>query len=336
MDASTSGSLTISQRASTIVMSILLNSLMRAFQLHPYTWNWWKDVKVHKNIRYGDTNIKEHLLDIYQPQNPPQKSPVCLYIHGGGFSLLSKNTHWMAALYLARQGYTVFSIDYRLASVAPFPAAVQDTFTAAEWVYKNAEKYGADNSQWVVSGESAGGNLSLGLMLASCFELSDSWAQKIFALNLPLKAVLPICGLLQVSNPQRYTNKKKLSKFIKSRIMAVSKRYLQGKRHPLGDPILPLESNLIAKRTIPPIMTFVGTKDPILDDTRRLEEALKKRDIPHEVQYIPGGIHGFHLAIWRPRAIASWEHQIQFLNRFLSFTDERAKIADEDTEENLG
>ena len=335
MDASTAGPLTISQKASTTVMSILLNSMMRAFQLHPHTWSWWKDVRVHKNIRYSDTDIKEHVLDIYQPKNPPEKSPVCLYIHGGGFSLLSKNTHWMAALYLARQGYTVFSIDYRLASVAPFPAAVQDTFTAADWVFKNAEKYGADNSQWIVSGESAGGNLSLGLMLASCFELSDSWAQKIFALNLPLKAVLPICGFLQVSNPQRYTQKEKLSKFIKSRILAVSKRYLQGKRHPLGDPLLPLESNLVEKRPIPPIMAFVGTKDPVLDDTRRLEAALKKRNVPHEVKYVQEGIHGFHLAIWRPRAIASWQDQIQFLNRFLFFS-EPPNIADEDTEENLG
>jgi acetyl esterase len=336
MDSSTSGALTITQKASTTLMSVLLNSLLRAFQLHPHTWKWWRDVQVQKDICYGETNIKEHFLDIYQPKNPPEKSPVCLYIHGGGFSLLSKNTHWMAALYLARQGYTVFCIDYRLATTAPFPAAVQDTFTAATWIHKNAQKYGADPTQWIVSGESAGGNLSLGLMLASCFELGDSWAQKIFDLNIPIKAVLPICGFLQVSNPQRYTTKPKLSRFIKSRILAVSKRYLQGKRHPLADPILPLESKLQPKRPIPPIMSFVGVKDPVLDDTRRLEAVLKQRGIIHEVTYVPKGIHGFHLAIWRPRAIAAWQAQIRFINRFISFTDEQDDLVEQDTEEILG
>lgn len=335
MDSSTSGALSVSQKASTTVMSVLLNSMMRAFQLHPHTWTWWKEVQVHKDICYGDPTIKEHKLDIYQPKNTPKRSPVCLYIHGGGFSLLSKETHWMAALYLARKGYTVFSINYRLAGKAPFPAAVQDTFTAAEWIHKNAQKYGADPTQWIVSGESAGGNLSLGLTLASCFELGDSWAQKIFDLNLPIKAVLPICGFLQVSNPQRYTKKEKLSLFIKSRISAISKRYLQGKRHPLADPILPLESNLEPKRPLPPMMAFVGTKDPVLDDTRRLEAVLKKRGVIHEITYVPKGIHGFHLAIWRPRAIASWQAQIRFLNRFISFTSESIDLDEMDTEENL-
>ena len=333
MDSSTSGALTFSQKASTTMMSVLLNSLMRAFQLHPHTWSWWKDVQVHKNICYGDPNISDHFLDVYQPKNPPPNSPVCFYIHGGGFSLLSKDTHWMAALYLARQGYTVFTINYRLAGKAPFPAAVQDTFLAAEWVQKNARTYGADPTQWIVSGESAGGNLSLGLTLASCFELGESWAQKIFDLNLPIKATIPICGFLQVSNPQRYTNKKKLSHFIKSRILAVSKRYLRGKRHPLADPILPLESNLEPKRPLPPIMAFVGTKDPVLDDTRRLETVLKKRGVTHEVTYVPKGIHGFHLAIWRPRAVASWQAQIRFLNRFIDFTSESVRLDEQDTEE---
>ena len=336
MDPSTSGSLTFMQRTSTTFMSVFLNSLLRSFRLHPHTWKWWKEVEVIRNVCYGDTSIKEHRLDIYRPKKSPAKSPVCMYIHGGGFTLLSKNTHWMAALFLAKKGYTVFSINYRLAGKAPFPAAVKDTFDAAAWIHEHAEEYGADNTQWIITGESAGGNLSLGLMLASCFELSESWAQRIFDLHLPIKAVLPICGFLQVSNPQRYTQKKKLSALIKSRMLAISKRYLQGKRHPLADPILPLESNLQPKRPIPPIMAFVGTKDPVLDDTRRLEAVLKKRNVTHEVSYIPKAIHGYHLAIWTPKAQESWHAQIQFLNRFVCFTSESIDQGELDTEESLG
>ena len=222
MDSSTSGALTFSQKASTTMMSVLLNSLMRAFQLHPHTWSWWKDVQVHKNICYGDPNISDHVLDISTEKSSPKQSCMLLYSWRRLF-LLSKDTHWMAALYLARQGYTVFTINYRLAGKAPFPAAVQDTFLAAEWVQKNARTYGADPTQWIVSGESAGGNLSLGLTLASCFELGESWSQKIFDLNLPIKATIPICGFLQVSNPQRYTNKKTVALYQKQNLSRIQK-----------------------------------------------------------------------------------------------------------------
>lgn len=322
MDTSTSGPLTFKQKFSTRVMSVFLNGLLTGMRIHPYTWKWWKEVKVTKNVCYGDPSIKEHRLDIYQPKEKKGASPVVFYVHGGGFSILSKDTHWMAALLLARKGYTVFSINYRLATVAPFPAALHDTFTAAAWVHENAQNYGADNKQWLLSGESAGANLCLSLCIASCFQLGDKAAKDIYKLNLPIRLVIPACGLLQVSNPQRYTKKKKLSGFVKSRLMAVCKRYLQGQKHPLADPILLLESNLPPKRHLPPMMAFVGTKDPILDDTRRLEAALLRRKIKHEVVYYPKALHGFHLVVWTKSAKDCWEKQLAFIDKYLFFQPE--------------
>ena len=53
-------------------------------------------------------------------------APVVLYIHGGAFHYLSKDTHWVLALMFARRGYVVFNIDYRLAPVYPYSAAIED------------------------------------------------------------------------------------------------------------------------------------------------------------------------------------------------------------------
>ena len=47
--------------------------MMRGFKLHPYTWKWWREVNIHKNISYGPE--PEHRLDIYQPELMPSKSP---------------------------------------------------------------------------------------------------------------------------------------------------------------------------------------------------------------------------------------------------------------------
>ena len=80
----------------------------------------------------------------------------------------------------------------------------------------------------------------------------------------------------------------------------------------------------------------MGTKDPVLDDTRRLERALKERGIKHEVIYVPKGLHGFHLAIWTNSAQQAWQSQIDFLNRFVSFEiHEPDDLAELDTEESL-
>ena len=318
MDAAKKTRLRLPENTKTNMISLLFESMMHGFRLHPHTWKWWKEVTIHKNISYGQS--PEHKLDVYQPQNPKSHSPICLYIHGGAFTLLSKDTHWMAALQLALQGYTVFNINYRLSRTAPFPAAVQDTFEAAKWIYHNASRYGADQKQMVIGGESAGANLTLAVAVASCFALEDSWAQSLYKTNLPIKAVFPICGFLQASHPERYFDKPKLPQFFKDRIAATSQRYLQGREHLLADPLVLLESNKQPKRKLPAIYSFVGTRDPILDDTRRLEKALQKRKTDYEVRYYPDEVHGFHLAVWRKTSQKAWQGQQRFLEKYVHFT----------------
>src|ERR1700679_136863 len=108
------------------------------------------------NVTYGAQGSSAHTLDVYRPiarQESPL--PVVLYIHGGGFRILSKDTHWVMGLAFARRGYLVFNINYRLAPRHPFPAAVEDAAAALLWVRANAAAFGGDPSRIVVAGESA-------------------------------------------------------------------------------------------------------------------------------------------------------------------------------------
>jgi acetyl esterase len=66
---------------------------------------------------------------------------------------------------------------------------------------------------------------------------------------------------------------------------------------------------------MPPFFTFVGTRDPILDDTRRLAAALELRGVPCEIQYYPGEGHAFHALVWRPSARACWRATHRFIAR---------------------
>jgi acetyl esterase/lipase len=89
---------------------------------------------------------------------------VILHIHGGGFALGSATSSVGFASDLARKaGMSAITVDYRLAPEHPYPAALEDV-TAAYEALLEREGSGA---QIVLSGESAGGNLALELLIAA-------------------------------------------------------------------------------------------------------------------------------------------------------------------------
>ncbi|HVV90186.1 MAG TPA: alpha/beta hydrolase [Solirubrobacterales bacterium] len=106
---------------------------------------------------------------LYVPHLPPGDeaapsdgtAPLLVYYHGGGFVICDLDTHdGVCRLLAAAAGVRVLSVDYRLAPEHPFPAAVEDSWAAFEWVAANAATLGADPRRIGVGGDSAGGNLA--------------------------------------------------------------------------------------------------------------------------------------------------------------------------------
>src|SRR4030095_10104977 len=88
---------------------------------------------------------------------------VLLYLHGGGYVVGSINTHRDLAGRLSRAAAArVLLIDYRLAPEYPHPAAVEDAATAYRWVLRA----GAPPAHARVSGDSAGGGLTVATLVA--------------------------------------------------------------------------------------------------------------------------------------------------------------------------
>ena len=99
-------------------------------------------------------------LRIYRPSDQTGL-PVCVYLHGGGFVIGSLDTHDPLCRRLAnRSGVIVVSVDYRLAPEHRYPAGVEDSSAALDWVAANAVAFGGDPTRLAVSGDSAGGNLA--------------------------------------------------------------------------------------------------------------------------------------------------------------------------------
>ncbi len=87
--------------------------------------------------------------------------PTLLYLHGGGFTIGSLETHDSLCRQLAlRSGVAVVALDYRLAPEHRFPVAVDDAWAAMRWLASNARSIGLDGTRLAVGGDSAGGTLA--------------------------------------------------------------------------------------------------------------------------------------------------------------------------------
>lgn len=98
---------------------------------------------------------------IYRADNLAGTPPAILYLHGGGFSVGSIDSHEGLARMLARiTRCAVVSVAYRLAPEHPHPAAVEDCVAAYDWLAANTAQVGARPGRVAVAGDSAGANLA--------------------------------------------------------------------------------------------------------------------------------------------------------------------------------
>lgn len=87
--------------------------------------------------------------------------PVVLYLHGGGYTVGSLDSHDGLCRTLAQAcECAVLAVGYRLAPQAPFPAALDDTRDAWDWLQAQAGAYGLDAQRIAVAGDSAGATLA--------------------------------------------------------------------------------------------------------------------------------------------------------------------------------
>ena len=286
-------------------------------RLHPDSRPARHGVERIRGVPYG--LLPEQLLDVWRPVEREGPLPAVLYVHGGAFQNLSRDTHWLHALAWARQGLVVFNIDYRLAPKHRFPAGLQDVCAAALWVQQNAAEWGGDAERLALGGDSAGGNLVAALSVAACWERPEAWAREVYDAALGLRAVSAAYGVFQVTDSARYGRERKIAWPVLQRILDVEDCYLPLDDTPteLMDPLLIIEEAGPPRRPLPAFFLAAGTADPVYRDTPRLAAALEARGVPCVVRSYEGEGHGFDALVWRPAAKECWRERYAFLDERL-------------------
>jgi len=125
------------------------------------------EVMTRNDIFFAEHDGVKLLGDFYAPKGL-DKAPVLVAVHGGGWQVGNRKFYSNWGPYLAKNGYAVFAIEYRLMKpdVKTYPGAVYDTKAAVQYVRAKAGELGIDPERIGMVGDSAGAHLSALVALA--------------------------------------------------------------------------------------------------------------------------------------------------------------------------
>jgi len=211
----------------------------------------------------------------------PDANPACviLFLHGGGYVSGSLDSHRPLAMEIARVcGARTLALGYRLAPEYPFPAALEDALAGYRFLLSS----GIDPRHIAVAGDSAGGGLTVALMVSA----RDA--------GLPQPAcgwcISPWVDLECLS--ESMTSKAEVDPLIqKPYLKELAQAYLNG-----ADPRTPLASPIYAGlKGLAPLLIQVGSAESLLDDAVRLANVAGAADVAVTLEIWPDMIHAWPL-----------------------------------------
>ena len=204
---------------------------------------------------------------------------VILYLHGGGYMMGSINTHRAMIARIARAAQAkALALDYRMAPEHPFPAAVDDATAAYRWLLAQGYKPG----KIVISGDSAGGGLTLATLIA----LRDA-KTPLPAAAVPISPWADLEGK-GVSIQTRAATDPMVDK---ESLLRMAKLYA-GDHDPKNPLISPIHADY---RGIPPMLIHVGDAEILLDDSTRVTERAKAAGVTVELEAWDEMFHVWHV-----------------------------------------
>ena len=220
-------------------------------------------------------------VDWHRPKNA-RGDKVLFYLHGGAYVIGSRRTHRQLVSHIAREaGVTAVIPEYRLAPENPFPAAIDDAVA----VYRALLESGFKPENIVISGDSAGGGLSVATLLA-LRHAGDP---------MPAAAVLLSPFLDVTASGESATTRADQDPWFDVSDMAVVARYYCPDETKWRDPLVsPVFANVSG---LPPMLIQVGDDEILLSDSTRLAEKLEAAGIDVEIEIWPDMWHVFPMFV---------------------------------------
>lgn len=223
-------------------------------------------------------------LRAYRPKGAAKDEvlPALLYFHGGGWVIGDLDTHDVVCRTLANGARcAVFSVEYRKAPEAPFPAAIDDCFSSLIFVSGNSSSLKINPAQIAVGGDSAGGNLAAAISLMA----RDAGGPAISFQLLIYPATDHRLGHPSIdSNGEGYLLTKKVMQYFRGHYLPREEDWLDWRASPLL-------AKSLAK--LPPAFVMTAGYDPLRDEGKAYADRLAKEGVQVEYRNYADMVHGF-------------------------------------------
>jgi len=206
----------------------------------------------------------------------------CLYFHGGGWVLNNIDTHDDVVRRFAEASGCVFvSVNYRKAPEHKYPAAIEDAWTALNWVANHAAELQVDPKRIAVSGDSAGGNIAAALCLMTRDRKGPAISYQVL--------IYPItdCDFERPSyleNADGYFLTRSQMRWFWQHYVTTPEQM----REPYASPM-----RAESLRGLPPAFILTAEFDPLRDEGEAYATALRQAGVEVELHNYQGLIHAF-------------------------------------------
>jgi acetyl esterase/lipase len=215
-------------------------------------------------------------IRLFRPEGVTGRAPALLWIHGGGYVIGSAAQDDVLCRRFARElGATVASVDYRLAPDHPYPAPLEDCYSALQWLVRLPS---VDPTRVAIGGASAGGGLAAALALLT----RDRG-------EISLAAQLLVYPMLD----DRTVDRKDLDNPGLRLWNQSSNRFGWSAYLGAADPDIAVPARREDLSGLPPAWVGVGTFDLFHDEDLAYAERLKAAGVPCDVEVVQGAFHGF-------------------------------------------
>ncbi len=258
------------------------------------------------NVRVEPTVIDGVKAFIITPETIAEenKNRLLIHVHGGCFVSSPGLSGTVEGIYMAGLEHVkVISVDYRMPPDHPYPAALDDAMTV--W---SATTKTQDPKKMAIFGSSAGGNLTLAMVLRAKRD------------KLPLPAAIapgtPMSDLTGTGDSFQ-TNSMLDNVLVASGASCDQRAALYTNGHDLKDPMLsPVYGDLSG---FPPTILTTGTRDLLLSNTVRVHRKLRNAGVPSTLQVFEGQSHAqYYRDINAPETKEAFDEIGMFFNQYLA------------------
>ena len=242
--------------------------------------------EVTRDVTFATVDGKALQLDLHRAETKTAVGLI-VWVHGGAWRAGSRKDVDLAAM--TARGWTVASVDYRLSTVARFPAQIHDIKAAIRFLRAHAADYGYPANRFVIAGSSAGGHLAALVGVTNGDRDLEGNEGDALTASSDVQAIVDLYGASNLTT-----------------ILAQSTPHGLSVRQPALDLLLGAQPEAVPElarqaspvfhvdRTDPPLLLLHGDQDPQMpiNQAHELQGAYEKLGLKAQFIVLHGAAHG--------------------------------------------